>query len=386
MEIKKVGIIGAGVMGTGIAQIILLTGIKVYITDIDPNLLEKSKNLINRTLRKIIKTEEPNLLINNLVTCLDLDSCINNADLVIEAVSENMEVKKKIFSEIGKKISSSTILASNTSTMNISLLGSHSGRPENTLGIHFFNPPYFMKLIEIIPGEKTNPAILPELQKWCESLPCKSKKRLVPILNKDTPGFLANRIFAPSLIYMDYIYNQCIENNISWDALNWATKSKDYPMGYPELIDYIGHDIIMNMMVYYSKTLSDDFTPSNFYFDFVKKRQYLGRKSNQGFFKWVHNKPVIADFSKVEKCTLISIEELKALEANEGCRILDERIVDDVSIIDEIIEAAYNRPGVMEEAKHKYKLWTKILTALSEKTGKDYLKPCSSFINGVYFK
>lgn len=384
MEIKNVVIVGAGLMGTGIAQVAIQAGYHVTLVDIKQEFVDKSYQELEKTLAYLAKKDRlggtmPEALLANVKTSIELADAVKEADLVVEAAIENMKIKQQIFRTLAENSPAECILASNTSSMSITEIASATSKPEKCVGIHFFNPVPMMRLVEVIKGDQTSEATMDIAQQWAQGLPCRGP-RYVPKVLKDRPGFLANRMIAPAFILMDWAYNQAQNQGIPWEQLEADTKQEGHPMGYLELADYIGHDTVLHINEYYAQTLSPEFQPSKFYHEMIEAGK-LGRKSKQGFFDWSAGRPKL-DLS--QKAGLVTAEELNAIEANEGCRILEEGVVHHWEIIDQTMEAAFNRPGVMHLAVDRYTEWAALLEQIAEKVGKDYLKPTELLKSGKF--
>jgi len=216
---------------------------------------------------------------------------------------------------------------------------------------------------------------------WAGDLPCRIKRFVAKVL-KDRPGFLANRMAAPAFVLMNWAYDQALEDGISWESLNADTKKENSPMGYLELADYVGHDTYFHINNYFAETLSTDFKPGKVYSDLYNTKN-LGRKTGKGFFDWSNGKPKI-NYS--EKSGIVNSEILDAIEANEGCRLLEEGVVKNWQVIDDTMVAGFNRPGVMKIACEKYKEWSNLLDELSQKINKSYLKPCNYLKSGKFIE
>jgi enoyl-CoA hydratase/3-hydroxyacyl-CoA dehydrogenase len=241
-QINKITVLGSGIMGHGIAQISAMNGYNVVLRDIEEKFLESAMNKIRWSLDKLVEKnkinkQESDKIHGRIKPIVELKEALDDTDLLIEAVPEDLKLKKKVYSEVDQFAQEKTIYSSNTSTLPISEISQLTSRPDRFIGLHFFNPPQLMKLVEVIPGASTVDPIVDLGINFVKSL---SKD---PILcNKDVPGFIVNRIFIPLVHEAAY----CLENDSkSMTQIDSAVKFKMYlPMGIFELADYTGLDVI----------------------------------------------------------------------------------------------------------------------------------------------
>ncbi len=386
MAIKNVVIIGAGLMGHGAAQVSLMAGYNVTLVDIKDEFIEKGVSKIEQGM---LKLESKNKLggltaadvMGRLKKTTDLATAVKDADIVLEAVIEKMDVKKQVFKTCGDNAPAHCVLASNTSSMSITEIAKDSGRPDKCVGIHFFNPVPLMRLIEVIKGDLTSEETMNIGVAWSKSLPCLRGKRYVPRVLKDRPGFIANRVNAPVPIYINWVVDQAAEKGIPWEQLSADVFNPMAPMGPLVLSDYVGHDTALHITNYYSKTLSPDFKPGKVLTEMVNAGN-LGAKTGKGYYDWSKGKPIL-EVSK--KAGMLDSETMAAIQANEACRLLEEGVVNNWTIIDETILAGSNSAGPMQFlADGQHDRWIKILEDLAEKTGKSYFKPCDMMRSKKY--
>jgi enoyl-CoA hydratase/3-hydroxyacyl-CoA dehydrogenase len=285
-QIKNIVVIGAGLMGCGIAQISLMAGYNVKMVDIEQEFINKGIAAIEDGLTKLetkgrLITSE---VMKRLKTTLDLESALKDADFIIEAVVEDMNVKKDIFKKCDEKTPPHCILTTNTSTMSITEIATATKRPDKCIGMHFFNPPPLMRLVEIIKGEKSSDEVMEIGVKLAQSLPCLRGERYVAKVLKDRPGFIVNRLNAPVSIYTNYIIDLAYDKGISWEQLD-ADIGGLMPMPPLVLADYVGLDTRYHIANYYSVTLSSDFKPGKVLSNMIKEGK-LGRKTGQGYYDW----------------------------------------------------------------------------------------------------
>lgn len=319
MEIKKVAVIGAGDMGHGIAELFAVSGYDVSLMDKFPEMLAKAKVRIQASLDKLVErgklTKENSLATLSRLTYFgDIEGAVAKADLIVEAVPESMELKKSIFKEVSSFAPSDAILASNTSNIKISDLAEATSRPDKMVGLHFFNPPMLMKLVEVIPGSKTDPAVVEQMVEVCSRL----GRTAVKVL-KDSPGFIVNRINAADTLLFCLILDKGIATAAEVD--NFA-KGQGLPMGPYELLDFVGVDIGADSLAYFAQALSPEYGKGTTFARMAKAGQ-LGKKTGKGFYDWSTGKAQIPKTPATDK---LSIMDLFALEINEAVKLIEEGV------------------------------------------------------------
>jgi len=282
LNIKKIGVVGAGQMGNGIAQVAAQAGFDVVMSDIAQDFLDKGMANISRNLDRSVKKEriteeQKGVILSRITTTIGFGS-FSDADIVIEAAPENIDLKKKIFTQLDEITPDHAILATNTSSISITLIASITNRPEKVIGMHFMNPVPVMKLIEVIRGiatnEETNAAII-ELSEAMGK---------IPVEVNDFPGFVANRVLLPMINEAIYAV---FEGVATPDAVDSVMKlGMNHPMGPLALADLIGLDTCLHIM----EVLHEGFSDSKYRPCPLLKKMvaagYLGRKSGQGFYKY----------------------------------------------------------------------------------------------------
>jgi 3-hydroxybutyryl-CoA dehydrogenase len=279
----KIGVVGAGTMGAGIAQVAAQAGHRVVLTDTNPEQLKKAEQQISSSLLKLTEkgkfsSEEAEEIKNNMAYSTQLSE-LQEAALVIEAIVENLAVKHQVFTQLEQVVSPTCILASNTSSLSIASIGSCLQDPSRFLGIHFFNPATLMPLVEVIPGVATSS----ENTQHIEELITSWHKTVV--VCKDTPGFIVNRVARPFYGEALRIYEEGLAD---FATIDWAmTTIGGFKMGPFTLMDYIGNDInyTVTETVFAAFYFDPRFKPS-----FTQKRHmeagFLGRKTGRGFYNY----------------------------------------------------------------------------------------------------
>jgi 3-hydroxybutyryl-CoA dehydrogenase len=285
----KVAIIGSGTMGSGIAQVAATAGCEVKVFDTNHEALNRSKANLENVFSKLVEKEkitndEKLRIIGNISFASSLSE-LSHSDVVIEAIIENLEVKRKLFSDLENYVSPETILATNTSSLSITSIAASCQKPERVIGIHFFNPAPLMQLVEIIPAIQTSNEIL---DKSVETV--SSWKKTVAVV-KDTPGFIVNRVARPFYSEALRIFD---EGFADMQTIDFAMKEiGGFKMGPFELMDFIGHDVnyVVTESVFSAFYFDPKYKPS-----LTQKRLveagYLGKKSGRGFYDY-NNQTVI---------------------------------------------------------------------------------------------
>jgi len=402
-KIKTIGIVGAGVQGHAICQVALMAGFEnVVLNDINMIILNKAADLMKNGMPLIdsksvtendgLKALEERGLLVEGQTCetllekltleTELEKAVRNADYIIEAVPEVMEIKQEVYKKLGKLTPNHTILASNTSTMSISKIGEASGKPENVIGMHFFSP-IRSRLIEITRGEKTTDNSMNIGVAVANKLPCIDGKRMVARLEKETPGFIANRINIVGELYLKWILEQAVEKNIPYEEIDADVIHIMNP-GPFELMDLIGIDTVYGAMKYFEETVSKDFSPGTIFTELVESGN-LGVKTGRGFYDWASGERPKIDPSK--KAGLANAEIVLALQLNEGCRLIEQGIVNGYKIIDDVNLAGYGNPGpFIAGGKRNFERWSNLLEDFAKKSGYTYAKPCELMKTGAFLK
>ena len=279
---KKIGVIGAGTMGTGIAHVSALSGFDVTLVDIEQNLLEHSLTSIKKGLKRQVDKgkiyqEEMNAALVRIQTITEMKS-LSSEDIVIEAATEDKEVKISIFSELDTFCPEKTILASNTSSISISLIASATNRPEKVIGMHFMNPVSIMKLVEIIRGKLTSDETTKKVKNLVEVL------NKIPVECNDSSGFVSNRILMPMINEAVFCLADGVATAEAIDKI--MTVGMAHPMGPLTLADLIGLDICLAIMEVLHRDMGDNkYRPCPLLEEMVSAGN-LGRKTGQGFYSY----------------------------------------------------------------------------------------------------
>ncbi|MFX0058752.1 MAG: 3-hydroxyacyl-CoA dehydrogenase family protein [Candidatus Hodarchaeota archaeon] len=385
-NIKTFAVIGAGTMGHEIAQVALMGGFeKVILNDLDKEILNSARIQIQKNLVKLHEKDKlgykntPKNLMNRLITEIDLSKAVSQANFVVEAIPEVMELKQELFSKLGELTPKETILATNTSTMSITNIASSSSKPDKVVGMHFFTPIVVLRLIELIKGEKTSQKTFNISYTIGQKLPALKGKRYIAKIKKESPGFIVNRLTIGTNLYMNWLLDRANKEGIPIEKIdNDVAKSPD--LGPFAKWDYLGLDVVYDTMNYFAQVLSSDFTPGITLTNLIKEGN-LGRKSGKGIYEWFEGKP---KRQTNEKAGLFSLENYYAIQLNEGCKLLKEEVVSGYKIIDDAMLAGMDMPGPFTAGKKNYQNWSKLLIDLSEETGLNYFKPCDLMKSGKF--
>ncbi len=378
-DIKAVAVMGAGDMGHGIAEVALIAGYKVYLRDINEELVDRGVRRISESLTKLVSKEKVPAAhhekINSelLKPCVDLKEAIQKADLVIEAIPEIMELKKEAFAAMDEVAPPHALMASNTSTMKITEIASVTNRPEKVLGLHYFNPAVLMNLVEVIRGEKTSD----ETMQVAFDFVLKNGK--VPVrVEKDVPGFIVNRVQAPSGVLLNCILDEGIAEAEEVDAL---MRKLGMPMGPYEVMDYTGLDVNYHGSQYYAETIHPDFAPGRTVEAKVTAGE-LGKKTGKGLFDWSKGRPEIDESKATDR---VDPMDLIAVQVNEATKIIEMGVCSAEDIDRAIVNGTGNAIGPVTIAKGQDPAdLTKRLKRLAERFNKEIFKPTRMIREGNY--
>ena len=270
-------------MGNGIAHVFCLNGYRVNLIDISQQALDQAVSAINLNMDRQIKKEtiseeDKKRAMDNLETGTHLEQCVESADLVIEAVIENIDIKKEIFTSLDSFTPEETILASNTSSISISQLASYTTRPDKVIGMHFMNPVPMMELVEVIRGYNTSDNTTKTVVDICRTI------HKIPVEVQDYPGFIANRILMPMINESIYALQEGVAGVSEIDTI--MKLGMAHPMGPLQLADYIGLDVCLSILKVMFNGFGDPkYAPCPLLVNMVQA-SHLGRKSGEGFYLW----------------------------------------------------------------------------------------------------
>jgi enoyl-CoA hydratase/3-hydroxyacyl-CoA dehydrogenase len=306
MEIKNITVLGSGIMGHGIAQVSAMAGYNVVLRDIEQQFLDKAMEKIKWSLDKLVSKEkisenERDEIFSRIKPIIDLKDAVHNCDLVIEAVPEIMDLKKKVYAELDKIAGDQVVFASNTSTLPITEIANTISRPKKFIGIHFFNPPQLMKLVEVIPGQETSNDITELTINFVKSV-----NKIPVTCRKDVPGFIVNRLFIPLVHEACYVMER---QKIQQTELDSAVKFRlGFPMGIFELADFTGLDVIHKATVEMHTRDKKVILPHPTIEQLFNEKK-LGQKSGEGFYKYSDDKYERIPLSEelAQKCDPVQI-------------------------------------------------------------------------------
>jgi 3-hydroxybutyryl-CoA dehydrogenase len=282
MAMKIVGVVGCGLMGSGIAQVSAQAGLVTWVCEVDQTALDKGLGRIRKFLedgvaKGKVTAEDRDKVLGNIKGTTKLDA-LAPCELVVEAAVENLEVKRQVFGALDAAVAPDAVLSSNTSSLSITEIAAHTRRPDRVLGLHFFNPVPLMKLVEIIRALTTSEPAFARAQEFVTQI------GKTPVLCKDTPGFVVNRLLVPYLLDAVRVYESGIASREDID--NGMKLGCGYPMGPLTLLDFVGLDTTY----YIANIMFEEFREPRFAAPPLLKRMvlagHLGRKSGRGFYEY----------------------------------------------------------------------------------------------------
>lgn len=284
MQIKVIGVVGAGIMGRGIAQVSAMSGYEVILYDVFENALENAMTIINKDLvkgveRGKVKPETKETALEKISTTTKLEA-LANVDLIIEAAPEDLGIKLPLFEKLDNLCKKETIFATNTTSQSITEIASVTKRTEKVIGLHFFNPVHIMKLVEMVNGLETTPDTFEVCKAYCTSI----GKETVKI--KEAPGFVTSRLNA---VIGNEAFNMLLEGVGSAEDIDKAIKlGLNHPMGPFEMIDLVGLDTRLKSLEYLHKMLGEKYRPCPLHVQYVKAGRF-GRKTGKGVYEYDEN-------------------------------------------------------------------------------------------------
>lgn len=368
----KIGVLGAGTMGSGIAQVAAQAGCDVVLVDLNQEILDKSKTSLDKILNRLIEknriSNEDSTQIQNRYTYSTSTHDFSDCNLVIEAIVEKIDVKHAVFKELESIVSETCILASNTSSLPIASIGSVLKNPSRIIGIHFFNPAPLMPLVEIIPAVQTSDETIQKAKNLIDSW------KKTTVLCKDTPGFIVNRVARPFYGESLRIYEEGVAD---FATIDWAlTSLGGFKMGPFTLMDYIGNDVnyTVTESVFEAFYYDSRYKPS-----FTQKRHfqagYLGRKSGRGYYDYGEDAKQ-PEPKKDEVLGQQIVERVLIMLMNEAIDALFLNVASKEDI-DTAMTKGVNYPkGLLSWAEEKTLPWVlERLTSLQEEYGEDRYRP-----------
>ena len=282
VEIKKIGVLGAGTMGAGIAQVSVEAGYSVVLIDVVPEIVEKAVKGLNKAWGKAVekgkRTADDVSGFNALLTSSTDINDFKDVDIVIEAIIENIDIKKKVQKQLSEICKADAILATNTSALSITEIAAATNRPDRLLGMHFFNPVVMMKLVEVIPGAVTSDEAVQAVVEMSKKI----GKEPVPV--KESPGFIVNRILVPYMNEAAIVFQEGVASAAEIDK---AMKlGAGMPMGPLALADMVGIDIVLAVCEFFVKEFADSKYRPSLAFRQKVRAGHLGMKTGKGFYDY----------------------------------------------------------------------------------------------------
>lgn len=314
-KIANVTVLGSGTMGHGIAQIAAMAGFNVHLRDVEQRFLDNAMDKIKWSLNKLVEKnkmtkESFEQTLSRLVPLVDLKEGLKNADLVIEAVPEDLSLKRIVYKEVSAYADPKTLFASNTSTLPISEMANLTDRPGSFIGLHFFNPPQLMKLVEVIRGHKTDQSTVDTLMAFVQDI-----GKSPVLVQKDVAGFIVNRIFIP--LVHEALF--CKERyGVTYEEIDAAMKSKlGFPMGIFELADYTGLDVVNKASQEMHQRDENVINPHPLVEKLFEQKKF-GQKTGEGFYSYTSDKYERKDLVQADALSFDPIAMLAVASNNAG--------------------------------------------------------------------
>jgi enoyl-CoA hydratase/3-hydroxyacyl-CoA dehydrogenase len=319
-KIKKAAVVGSGAMGHGIAELLAMTGHDVVMIDINDELLQKAKEKIKWSLDKFvekrrIRREDADNAFARIGTTTSYEQGGRDIDLAIEAVPETMDLKRKVFAKLDEVAPTHAIIASNTSALSITEMANATKRPDKVAGMHFFNPPQMMNLVEIVKGNSTDQAVIVTLSDLSKKL-----GKTPIIVRKDVRGFIVNRVLGIAFNEAFWAYYR---HEASMEGIDASVKyTGGFPMGWFELADFVGLDIVYDVGTILYEAYGERFKPCSEVVDPLIKQHKLGQKTGSGFYDWAKGRPRIP-FNRLEE---YDVDRSWAVAVNEAAWLLHDDV------------------------------------------------------------
>lgn len=380
-DIKKVCVIGAGDMGHGIAQLALMSGCEITLCDVQQAFVDTGMSRICASLEKLIAKGKCAAEIlegaknGKMTGYTDIAHAVNNADLIVEVVSEKIPVKESVLRAVSAAARPDAIIASNTSTMSITMLAQFVDHPERFVGTHYFNPAVLMKLVEVIRGEKTSDETAQCMLDYVDKI-----GKISVYAKKDTPGFIANRVDLPFIMY------NCLTmdiDGIAGEDIDATMMKAGWRMGPVELMDFTGVDILASCLAYYREHLSPEYTEPECVKNLVAQGKY-GKKTGEGFYVWVDGKrPTVSPEASTGK---YDPRLPYFIEANEACKLYEDGICS-LEDCDKAMQYGFNTPGPVEQIQaYAPEEIARVLNETADHLGKEIFRPTQTIISGGYLR
>ena len=317
-RIKKTTVIGSGAMGHGITELLAMNGYEVTMVDINDEILQKAKEKIQWSLgkfveKKRIRQEDAEAALARVATTTSYEQAGKDVDFAIEAAPENIELKKTIFAKLDQTTPPRAILASNTSTLSITEMGKSTQRPDKVAGMHFFNPPHQMALVEVIKGDGTNQETVLTLVELARKL-----GKTPVVVRKDVRGFIVNRVLIAASNEALWAYQRKEATMLGIDAS--VKYSGGFPMGWFELADFSGLDIAYEVGRILYEAYGERFKPCSEVIDPLIRDHKLGQKTGVGFYDWTKGRPRIP-FNLLDE---YDVERSWAVAVNEAAWLIND--------------------------------------------------------------
>ncbi|MEM3783629.1 MAG: 3-hydroxyacyl-CoA dehydrogenase [Candidatus Bathyarchaeia archaeon] len=370
-KLKRAAVIGSGAMGHGITQLLAMNGYHVTMVDINDELLQKALEKIKWSLgkfteKKRIRQEDAEAALARISTTTSYEHAAEDIDLAIEAVPENMDLKKQVFAKLDNVAPPHAILASNTSTLSITEMGNATNRPDKVAGMHFFNPPQLMALVEVIKGEKTSQETINTLVELAKKL-----GKTPVVVRKDVRGFIVNRVLGAVFNEAFWAYHR---GEATKEGIDASVKySGGFPMGWFELADFVGLDIAYEVGKILYDAYGERFKPCAGVIEPLVKERKLGQKTGVGFYDWTKGRPRIP-FNMLEE---YDVERSWAVAVNEAAWLVYEDAASPADIDTGMKLGTYWPSGPCEYADRTgIDVVLKKLKELYAKYNMEMYKPC----------
>ncbi len=370
-KMKKAVVIGSGAMGHGITQLLAMNGYQVTMVDISDDLLQKAVEKIRWSLNKFaekkrVRQEDVDAALSRISTTTSYEQAAKDVDLAVEAVPENMELKKQVFAKLDSVAPSHAILASNTSTLSITEMGNATNRPDKVAGMHFFNPPQLMALVEVIKGEKTSQETINALVELAKKL-----GKTPVVVRKDVRGFIVNRVLGAVFNEAFWAYHR---GEATKEGIDASVKySGGFPMGWFELADFVGLDIAYEVGKILYEAYGERFKPCAEVIEPLIKERKFGQKTGVGFYDWTKGRPRIP-FNLLED---YDVERSWVVAVNEAAWLMHEDAASPADIDTGMKLGTYWPSGPCEYAdRNGLDAVLKKLKELYAKYNMEMYKPC----------